>query len=98
MPAILLSIASLFGISPLRLIVYAVLVVGAITGALTIRQHYVNLGYHKAIAAVKKQDDRAVAAADKVEAKAAKCDETSGYWDVITQNCKLQDDATEEKK
>jgi len=97
MPAIILAIASFFGISPLRLIIYAVAIVAVIVGGLTIRQHYVNLGYHKAIADVKKQDDRAVAAADKVEAKAAKCDETSGYWDVITQNCRLQDTAEEKK-
>jgi hypothetical protein len=74
-----------------KAIVYAVL--AAIVGGalLGIRQHYVNLGWHKAIAAVKKQDDRAVAAADKVQATTAKCDETNGFWDVITQNCKLQD-------
>ena len=89
MPAILLSIASLLGISPLRLIIYAVAIVAVVAGALTIRHHYVSLGYHKAIADVKKQDDRAVAAATEVERKAAKCDDTNGYWDVITQNCKL---------
>jgi hypothetical protein len=59
---------------------------------LTIRQHYINEGWRKAIVAVKKQDDRAVAAADRVEEKVAKCDESSGFWDVITQDCRLQEE------
>ena len=73
MPALILTIAGCFGISPLRLIIYAVAVVAVVTGALVVRQHYVNLGYAKAIAAVKKQDDRAVAAADKVQQRADDC-------------------------
>lgn len=97
MPAIILTICSFLGINPLRLLIYASLFIAVMGGALWVRHHYVALGYHKAIADVKKQDDRAVAAADRVEQKAAKCDETSGFWDVITQNCKLQD-TTEEKK
>lgn len=79
------------GLAPLaaKAIVYAV--IAAIVGGalLGIRQHYVNLGWHKAISAVKKQDDRAAAAADRVIDNAKKCDESNGYWDVITQNCKL---------
>ena len=91
MPALILTIAGWFGISPLRLIIYAVCFVAVIIAGLTIRQHYVNLGYAKAIAAVKKQDDRAVAAAEKVEQKASVCTEKSGWWDVVTQSCKLED-------
>jgi hypothetical protein len=60
-----------------------------VTGALVVRQHYVNLGYAKAIAAVKKQDDRAVAAADKVQQRADDCAANS-WWDVILQSCKLE--------
>jgi hypothetical protein len=90
MPAIILTIASFFGISPLRLIVYTVAVIAVIVGALTIRQHFVNEGYSKALVAVKKQDDRAVAAADKVQQAADECTNQS-YWDVITQNCKLEE-------
>ena len=93
---IVLAIANLFGISVFRLVVYAAIAASAVTGALVIRQHYVNLGYKHAIAAVKKQDDRAVAAANEVEQQTARCDETSGYWDVVTQKCRLQD--AEEKK
>ena len=48
-----------------------------------VRQQYVNLGYAKAIAAVKKQDDRAVAAADKVQQRADDC--AASWWDVISQ-------------
>ena len=91
MPAIILTIAGWFGINPIRLIAYVVLAVAVIIGALTIRQHYINKGYASALAAVKKQDDRAVAAASKVEQKAATCSDANGYWDVITQNCKLED-------
>ena len=49
MPALILTIAGCFGISPLRLIIYAVAVVAVVT-ALVVRQHYVSLGYAKAIA------------------------------------------------
>jgi hypothetical protein len=91
MPA-LVFIAGLFGISVLRLVIYAACVVAVIATGLTIRQHYVHLGFAKAIAAVKKQDDRAVAAAEKVEQKAAVCTETNGFWDVVTQGCKLEED------
>jgi hypothetical protein len=75
-----------------KAIVYAV--IAAIVGGalLGIRQHYVNKGWNKAIAAVKKQDDRAAATADRVDETAKKCDESSGYWDVVTQNCKLGED------
>jgi hypothetical protein len=89
MRALILTIAGWFGISPLRLIIYAVAVVAVVTGALVVRQHYVNLGYAKAIAAVKKQDDRAVAAADKVQQRADDCAANS-WWDVILQSCKLE--------
>lgn len=90
MPAIL-WIANLFGISIIRLAIYAACVAAVIGTGITIRQHYVNLGYSKAIAAVKKQDDRAVEAATKVEQKAAVCTDTNGFWDVLTQSCKLED-------
>jgi hypothetical protein len=90
MPA-LLFVANLFGISVFRLVVYAVITVSVLVGALTIRQHYINKGYASAIAAVKKQDDKAVAAAVKVEKKAAVCTETNGWWDVVEQKCKLED-------
>ncbi len=91
---VILAICSFLGINPLRLLIYAALFVAVVTGALWVRHHYVALGYHKAIAAVKRQDDRAVAAANRVEQMTAKCDETSGYWDVVSQNCRL---ATEDK-
>jgi hypothetical protein len=90
MPA-LLFIANLFGVSVARLLVYSGIVVALAVGALAIRQHYINKGYHSAIEAVKKQDAKAVAAANKVEEKTAVCTETSGYWDVISQSCKLED-------
>jgi hypothetical protein len=90
MPALLI-IANLFGISVFRLLVYTGIAVAIIVGALTIRQHYINKGYASAIASVKKQDAKAVAAAVKVEKKAAACqDGINGYWDVITQSCKLE--------
>lgn len=91
MPAILLTIANMLGISVFRLVAYAAIFVLVTGGAVAVRQHYVNKGYASALAAVKKQDDRAVAAANRVQQKAAKCDETNGFWDVITQDCKLED-------
>jgi hypothetical protein len=90
MPVIILTIASWLGISPFRLIAYAAIVAAVIVGAITIRQHYINLGYHNAIVAVKKQDDKAKVAAEKVERKANECTDNS-YWDVISQNCHLSE-------
>lgn len=87
MPMFIVTVAEWFGISPFRLIAYAAIAITVITGAVTIRQHYINLGYHNAIAAVKKQDDKAKSAAEKVEKKANDCSDSS-YWDVITQGCK----------
>ena len=88
-------IAGLFGINlsalAARLIACAIVIAIVVSAALAIRQHYINKGYKSAIAAVKKQDDRAVEAASKVEQKATVCTEQNGYWDVITQGCKLED-------
>jgi hypothetical protein len=91
MQAVLL-IAKMFGISPLRIIVYAAAVMAVVTAAVVIRHHYVSLGYTKALADVKKQDSRAVEAANAVEQKTAACTQgVNGYWDVLTQSCKLDD-------
>jgi hypothetical protein len=83
----------MFGISVLRLVIYSICIVAVVAAGLMIRQHYVNIGYAKAIAAVKKQDDRAVAAAERVEQKAAACTEKNGWWDVVSQSCRLEEDA-----
>lgn len=85
------AIANLLGISVFRLAMYAAIVAAVVTGALVIRHHYVSLGYHKALADVKKQDDRAVEAATKVEKKTAVCTDQNGYWDVLSQRCILED-------
>lgn len=87
---VLLFVANLFGISVLRLVIYAICIVAVVVAGLMIRQHYVDLGYAKAIAAVKKQDDRAVATADAVQKRANDCAANS-YWDILTQACKLED-------
>lgn len=89
MPAIILTIAGWFGINPIRLIAYAAILIAVAVGAITIRQHYVNLGWNKAIAAVKKQDDHAIAAAERVEQKTSTCTEKNGWWDVASQRCRL---------
>ena len=85
------TIANLLGISVFRLAMYAAIVAAVVTGALVIRHHYVSLGYHKALADVKKQDDRAVEAATKVEKKTAVCTDQNGYWDVLSQRCILEE-------
>lgn len=78
-----------------KAIIYAVLsmVIGGVL--LGIRQHYVNKGWYAHEAAVKKQDGKAINAGKEVERRTDKCTEENGFWDVITQNCKLQE---EEKK
>lgn len=93
--SIILTICSFLGINPLRLAIYAAVFVAVVIGALTIRQHYVNEGWRKHAAAVEKQDGRAIETNREVEKMANKCSDTNGFWDVITQGCKLQE---EEKK
>lgn len=85
------SIAGYLGITVLRLGIYAACAALVLGAGITIRQHYINKGWNNALVAVKKQDDRAVAAANKVEQKTIVCSEQNGYWDVITQNCKLEE-------
>ena len=59
MPAFILTVAGWLGINPFRLIVYAAIALSVSIGAIILRQHYINKGYASAIAAVKKQNDRA---------------------------------------
>ena len=87
--SVVLAICSFLGINPLRLFIYAGLFVAVVVGAVAIRQHYVNEGWRKHAAAVEKQDNRAVETNRKVEETAQKCTDTNGFWDVITQDCKL---------
>lgn len=91
MPAFILAIAAVFGISPIRLIVYTVATVAVIVGGFSIRQHYINVGWHKHAAKIEKQDSAAIAVNKKVEKEADKCSDANGFWDVITQNCKLEE-------
>jgi hypothetical protein len=92
MLAVLTAIAEFFGISVVRVIVYAICVALVIGAALTIRHHYVSLGYTKALEDVKKQDSRSLDAANAVEQKTAVCAQgVNGYWDVLTQSCRLDD-------
>lgn len=89
---ILIWLAGFFGISIFRLVAYAAIAVAVTTGALAIRHHYVALGYEKALEAVAKQNEITKNAADKIGMKADKCAEgINSYWDVVTQNCKLED-------
>lgn len=92
MIAIILWFATKTGLSKLaaEAIFIGVVLLLITGGALAIRQHFVNEGYRHAIAAVKKQDDRAVAAADKVQQRADECTANS-WFDVVSQSCKLED-------
>lgn len=75
-----------------KLIVYGVVTVLIGGTLLTIRQHYVNEGWRKHAAAVERQDNRAIETNKRVDERANKCSDDNGFWDVITQNCKLQED------
>lgn len=87
----LVGIANFFGISVFRLVAYAVIVVAATVALATVRQHYINVGWAAHKAAVEKQDARSVATSNKVEEKTNVCSEANGFWDVITQGCKLEE-------
>lgn len=89
---VILAICSFLGINPLRLAIYVAVFIAIVIGALTIRQHYINIGWRNHAAAVQKQDNRAIETNKKVEETANKCSETNGFWDVVTQNCKLQEE------
>lgn len=89
---VVLFIANLFGISVFRLAVYAGIFVAVITAGLTIRQHYINVGWYKHQAKVERQDNAAVAASKRVEEKTNVCTDQTGFWDVISQSCKLEDE------
>lgn len=90
----MLAIASLFGISQIRLIIYAVAIVAVVVGGFTIRQHYINVGWYKHAAKIEKQDNAAVSVDKKVESDLKTCTDANGFWDVITQNCMTQEEET----
>jgi hypothetical protein len=85
------AISSVFGISQIRLIAYVLCAAAVVSALLVVRHHYVKLGYDEAIHKVQVQDSRAVEAAKKVQENTKHCDDSNGYWDVITQNCRLGD-------
>lgn len=87
---VLLFIANLFGISILRLVIYAICIVAVIVAGITIRQHYINVGWYEHAAKIKKQDDRAAAAADEVQ-KAADACAADSWWDVVSASCKTEE-------
>lgn len=88
----LLPVANLLGISVFRLVAYAAAVIAVIVALGVVRQHYVNVGWRSHAAAVERQDNRAIATNKAVEKKADNCSENNGFWDVITQGCKLQEE------
>lgn len=87
MPAFILTIAAFFGISPLRIIVYFTLIVGIIVGALTIRQHYINIGWHKAMHAIAVKDTAAIKDADDAEKAVKACYARGGSWNQGAMSC-----------
>lgn len=78
------------GIGTLRLAIYAGLFSAVLAGALAIRQHYVNLGWDKALEGVKAQDATAKEAASKVQRTVDECYTANGTWSVITGSCTLE--------
>lgn len=87
MPAFIITIAAFFGISTLRLIVYSALGVSIVVGALTIRQHYINIGYQKAIHAIAVKDASAIKDADDAERAVKDCYARGGTWDQGAMSC-----------
>jgi len=92
MPTFVLNIASFFGISVFRLLAYAGIIIAVVTALVVVRQHYVNVGWHAHKVAVERQDNIAISASRAVEKKTDACSDTNGFWDVITQGCKLQEE------
>lgn len=92
MATLILWLVARSGLSKLAVeaIVIASLLAMVGVGWLAVRQHERNIGWKNAIAAVKKQDDRAAAAGDKVQQRADQCSAVS-WWDVISQGCKSEE-------
>jgi hypothetical protein len=84
------TIAAALGISPFRLFAYAGIAFAVITGAVALRQHYVNTGWDSALEAVKAQDATAKEAAQKVQRTVDDCYAANGTWSVITGSCTLE--------
>lgn len=92
--AFLLPIANMLGISVFRLVAYAAAIIAVVVALGVVRQHYVNVGWYKHKAAVEKQDNIAIDAGKKVEERTRKCSDDNGFWDVLTQGCKMQEGDT----
>jgi hypothetical protein len=88
--SVLSTVGAALGISPLRLLVYAGIAFAVITAGVTIRNHYVNVGWDTALEAVKKQDTTAKAAASQVQRTVDDCYNANGTWSVITGSCTLE--------
>lgn len=95
---ILIAIAGMFGISVFRLVAYAAILAAVVVGALTIRQHYIDVGWYKHAAKIERQDNAAVAVSKQVEHDTQACSEANGFWDVVTQGCKLQEEEPKPKE
>ncbi len=83
--------AGVLGYVLVRLIVFGMLVVGTFTA---VRHYYVNKGWQAHKAAVERQDNIAISASREVQKRTDKCTAENGFWDVITQDCKLMDEET----
>jgi hypothetical protein len=87
--SVLSTVGAALGISPLRLLIYAGIAVAVITAGVSIRNHYVNVGWDKALEAVKKQDATAAEAASQAQRTVDDCYNANGTWSVITGSCTL---------
>lgn len=72
---------------PLRYWLYLVAALAIISGAVALRAHYVSVGWDGALEAVKKQDGRAIDAADAAQKTADDCYAVNGTWSVVTGAC-----------
>lgn len=79
----------MFGI-PIRLLVYLAVAAAVFAAALTIRQHYINAGWDRALETVKAQDAKAKDAADTAQLNVDRCYAANGLWSTITGKCTLE--------
>ena len=93
MGALIAFLAGRIGLSEfiVRILLWTLLILAVGVALLIVRQHLINVGWNAHAAKIQKQDDRAVAASKEVERQTIICSDKNGYWDVITQNCKLED-------
>lgn len=84
---VILWIANLFGISIVRLIVYAACIAAVIGALLWVRQHYINVGKARAYNEIAADNREAKENVNAAKSRVAQCRASGGVWDTVDGVC-----------